>query len=58
MAIERFIILQQLKQLTKLSPGAPLRRIATTAAMLSLPLVVFAAAPSTQIFRAQPMPLN
>jgi len=57
MAIERFIILQQLKQLTKLSPGAPLRRIATTAAMLSLPMVVFAA-PSTQIFRAQPMPLN
>ena len=57
MAIERSIS-HQLKLLTEHSPRASLRRIATTAAMLSLPLVVFAAAPSTQIFRAQPMPLN
>jgi hypothetical protein len=57
MEIWRFIV-HQLKQLTKHSPGALLRRIATTAATLSLPLVVFAAAPSTQIFHAQLMPLN
>lgn len=56
MAIKRFIF-QQLKRLIKHSPRDSLRRIATTAAMLSLPMVVFAA-PSTQIFRAQLMPLN
>ena len=52
MAIER-----QLRQLTKHSPGASLRRITTTAVVLLLPMVA-CAAPSTQIFRAQLMSLN
>jgi Cu/Zn superoxide dismutase len=56
MAIERSI-LHQLKQLTKHSPGASLRRIATTAAMLSTAARGVRRAGHADL-RAQLMPLN